>query len=109
MEEKQEYPSFDAENADHVRRWELAGRPDINELDGDGQPWRPTVKYVRANEEDEWTMVPAPVAAPVSDSDVTKPSSQQMLEDLAQKINQTSTLDEMKTHLLDIVTLLKGP
>lgn len=34
---------YDAGNPDHVRRWLLAGSPDVNALDSDGRKWRPTV------------------------------------------------------------------
>lgn len=38
-----EAPVYDAADAYHVRKWELAGKPPLDQLDGDGQAWRPTI------------------------------------------------------------------
>lgn len=38
-----EAPVYDAADAYHVRKWELAGKPPLDQLDGDGQAWCPTI------------------------------------------------------------------
>lgn len=37
-------PDYDPQNPDHVRRWELAGKPDLQAVDTDGHQWRPTIR-----------------------------------------------------------------
>lgn len=36
-------PDYDPENPMHKAQWEAAGKPDLKQLDANGDPWRPTV------------------------------------------------------------------
>lgn len=59
-----ETPAYDAGNADHVRRWVLAGQPDLEAVDGDGHTWGPTVNTILRN--GEYVTPPAPAFDPVA-------------------------------------------
>lgn len=62
-----EAPEYDASNPDHVRRWELAGRPAIDVPDSDGNFWRPTIT-LELQKDGSYLAIPAPEGpAPVTD------------------------------------------
>lgn len=67
-----EGPNYDPGNPDHVRRWELAGRPSLETLDGDGNPWRPTLTYELQPDGESYALIAAPAANPVTDVDIAK-------------------------------------
>lgn len=62
-----EAPDYDPGNPYHYRKWELAGKPDLEELDGDGQRWKPSIQLIL--QEDGQTYLPRklPDPAPVTD------------------------------------------
>lgn len=59
-----ETPVYDAGNADHVRRWVLAGQPDLEAVDGDGHTWGPTINTVLRD--GEYVTPPAPEPNPLA-------------------------------------------
>lgn len=61
-----EAPAYDPQNPDHVRRWELAGKPALDAVDGDGNLWRPTITKV-LQPDGSYTAIPAPTDSPVTD------------------------------------------
>lgn len=64
-----EAPDYDPENPDHLRRWELAGRPAMDERDTDGHFWRPSITKV-LQPDGTYRAIPAPgPAGPVSDDE----------------------------------------
>lgn len=58
-------PPYDPSNPDHVRRWVLAGKPDLSERDGDGNTWGPTITALR-QEDGSYQVVPAPAPPELS-------------------------------------------
>lgn len=65
-----EAPSYDPENSDHVRRWELAGRPALDVADGDGDFWRPTITKVLQSDGSSYLVIPAPPSQPLTDVEI---------------------------------------
>ena len=59
-------PDYDSSNPDHVRRWELAGRPSLTDLDASGQHWRLTIP---GDLQSDGSYLPRtlPMPAPVTD------------------------------------------
>ena len=66
-----EAPAYDAADPYHVRLWELAGKPDLVELDSEGHTWRPTVTKLLGPEGYERRELPP--AAPVTDVEIMTP------------------------------------
>jgi len=63
---------YDSNNPDHVRRWELAGKPALDVADGDGNFWRPTVTS-ELQPDGSYQIILAPEKpAPVTDVDIAR-------------------------------------
>lgn len=73
-------PEYDPTNPDHFRRWELASRPDMNQLDGDGYHWRPTITAELQPDGQTYLPILVPLPAPVSDVEKTKRTVQERLD-----------------------------
>jgi hypothetical protein len=73
-------PDYDPTNPDHVRRWELAGRPDMNQLDADGNHWRPTITAELQSDGQTYLPILLPESAPVGDVERTKGVVQERLD-----------------------------
>ena len=64
---------YDSNNPDHVRRWELAGKPALDVADGDGNFWRPTVTS-ELQPDGSYQIILAPEEpAPVTDVEIMTP------------------------------------
>ncbi len=55
-----ETPEYDYRDPLHFALWLAAGSPDLNELDGDGNKWRPTIVRNRINNGPDYDMPQAP-------------------------------------------------
>jgi len=66
-----EAPEYDPDNSDHVRRWELAGRPPVDVADADGNFWRPSITK-ELQPDGTYLAIPAPAAKPPTDVDIAK-------------------------------------
>lgn len=84
-------PDYDPENPDHVRRWELAGRPDMDQIDQDGHHWRPTI--TAELQPDGKTYLP--ILAPEVDATVTKVQEMQR-----NRTTASIKTDTIKTRIL---------
>lgn len=65
-------PDYDSGNPYHYRKWELAGRPDTEAIDSDGEKWRPNIQLIL--QEDGQTYLPRelPATNPVTDVDIAR-------------------------------------
>jgi len=69
-EQKIETPDYNPQDAYHVRKWELAGKPDVSELDGDGQKWRPSIQLILQEDGKSYLPRPLPEPNPVTDVEI---------------------------------------
>lgn len=65
-----ESPEYDPENPYHYRKWELAGKPDVNELDGDGQKWKPSIQLILQPDGENYLPRELPEATPLTDVEI---------------------------------------
>jgi len=65
-----ESPEYDPENPYHYRKWELAGKPDLEELDGDGQKWKPSIQLILQPDGESYLPRELPEPSPVTDVEI---------------------------------------
>ena len=66
-----ETPDYNPQDAYHVRKWELAGKPDVDKLDGDGNKWKPFIVSL-LQEDGTYIRQALPEAKPPTDADIAK-------------------------------------
>lgn len=78
-EQKIETPDYNPQDAYHVRKWELAGKPDVDKLDGDGNKWKPFIVSL-LQEDGTYLRRKLPDPEPLSDVERLQKSIQDRLD-----------------------------
>ena len=72
-------PDYDPSNPDHVLRWERAGRPNLEELDSEGNRWKPTVR-AELQEDGSYAPILLDPPAPLTDVEILAANIQARLD-----------------------------
>lgn len=65
-----ETPDYDPSNPYHYRKWDLAGKPDVDALDSDGQKWKPTIQMILQDDGQTYLPRELPGATPLTDVEI---------------------------------------